>query len=83
MEAEIIAARSLRDRAIACAVLSLGIAVALAFSNLGRDRMTEDALTAVRAHREILAQNQALLRANEAELAHDLEALAAMKGGTP
>jgi hypothetical protein len=80
METELIAARSRRDKAVACAVLSLAIAGALALSNLGRDRMTEDAVAAVRVHREILAQNQALLHANDAELAHDLATLEAMKG---
>lgn len=75
MQAEIIAARSQKDKAVACAFLSLAIAAAVLVSNLGPDRPTEAARAAVLQHQGILAQNQSSLRTNEAALAQEMAAL--------
>jgi hypothetical protein len=72
---DLMVAREKRDRALACAFLSLIIAGAMVISNVGPDQKTDEALAIVRQNRELLAQNQSALRSNQAEFARDQMAL--------
>jgi hypothetical protein len=71
----LLTARQLRNQALACAILSFVIALALLLSNIGTDRGTANARAAIALHNDLLLQNQSVLRNNEAELARDLLAL--------
>jgi hypothetical protein len=65
-----------RDMALACAVLSLGIAIALILSHFpANTRPIDQASAAVDVHRKLLAEAQATLKANEEALARDEQAL--------
>ena len=78
-DAELGLARARRDQAIACAALSLLMALALVLSNFGSEANTERARAAVRQHNAMLAQLQQVLQNNTAELAQDEAALASLR----
>ncbi len=55
-----------RDRAFACAILSLAISIALITSNFPGNRAPiEAARAAVQIHRKLLSENQVVLRQNQ------------------
>lgn len=66
-----------RERALACAFLSLAISLALILSNFPGDRKPiEEAKKAVVVHTKLLADIQQVLQANEQALAQNQQALA-------
>jgi type II secretory pathway component PulM len=71
--------RAQRDQAVACAALSLFIALALAFSNFAPEPQTEQARRALGEHRALFAQLQQVLQSNNTELAQDQAALGALR----
>jgi hypothetical protein len=71
-------ARRDRDQSLACAAFALVLAAALVASNVGADAKTEAALAAVARHRELLAGSEAVLKVNQADLAQNAAALAAI-----
>jgi lipopolysaccharide export LptBFGC system permease protein LptF len=78
-DSEIRLARAQRDQAIACAILSLFIALALFFSNFGPEPQTEQARKAVLEHQALFAQLQRVLQDNQTELSQDQATLGSLR----
>lgn len=72
-----------RERALACALLSLAISLALVLSNFPGDRKPiEAARKEVAEHTKLLTDTQSVLLANEQVLAQNQQALADVRKST-
>jgi 2-oxo-4-hydroxy-4-carboxy--5-ureidoimidazoline (OHCU) decarboxylase len=72
-------ARAQRDQAIACAILSFFIALAMVFSVFAPETEALQTRKEIVAHYDALAQLQEVLKRNTAELAQDQESIGLLR----